>query len=102
MAVRKLLKRIVLPIFAAACLLAAGAAAQESQTPAGGYPDRRDDPNKPYRIDWQRGTITQIVCANGAYYTLRYSESRKRYFVQELVNVSDPDLDKAAAAACQF
>ncbi len=57
-----------------------------------------DDEN--YRIDWTKGSITQIACDNGAYFTLRWSESRKRYFVQELVDVSEKDLGKAASRAC--
>lgn len=80
------------------------AIAQDAASPARVFPDpgHYDDPDKPYRIDWQRGNLAQIVCDNGAYFTIRYSESRKRFFVQELVDVSDTDFDKTAGVACQF
>ena len=56
--------------------------------------------DKSYRIDWTKGSITQIACDNGAYFTLRWSETRKLYFVQELVDVAEKELDKAASRAC--
>ena len=63
--------------------------------PALGQTDDKD-----YRIEWTKGSITQIVCDNGAYFTLRWSVYRKLYFVQELVDVAEKDRGTAASRAC--
>ena len=79
--------RTVCAVVALGLALGAGPAAGQS-----------DDQN--YRIEWTKGSITQIACDNGAYFTLRWSEFRKLYFVQELVDVAEKDLGKAASSAC--
>ena len=55
---------------------------------------------KPYRIDWTRGSITQVVCDNGAFFTIRKVRGQEKYVVQELVNISARSIDEAAAKAC--
>lgn len=72
-----------------ALVLALGAGPAGAQT---------DDKN--YRVEWTKGSITQIACDSGAYFTLRWSETRELYFVQELVNVSAKELNDAASRAC--
>jgi p-aminobenzoyl-glutamate transporter AbgT len=55
---------------------------------------------KPYRIDWTRGSITQVVCDSGAYFTIRKVRGQEKYVVQERVNVSAESIDEAAGKAC--
>jgi uncharacterized protein YutD len=55
---------------------------------------------KPYRIDWTKGSISQVACFNGAYFTIRKVRGQEKYVVQELVNISAKSIDEAAGKAC--